>query len=577
MSTTGTTQARGNSTRPRRIGPLYLLSLLVVVALQVLNVALLRPLAPAPAVRADVATYPYTDVNPYGANTFLSREVEDWKRVKTLQMMSDAGLGWVKQQFPWSEIEPKQGVYWDSKFGQDSWEKYDRIVALSETHGLRVIARLDNTPEWARPANTTPQAPPTNPEHYATFVAKFVERYKGRVQYLQIWNEPNLKDEWGGRLDPAGYADLLCRTYARAKAANPNVVILAAPLAQTLETGGRGLNELLYLQQLYDAGVRGCSDIMLANGYGFDQPPDAAPDPQVLNLRRVELLREVMERNGDGAKPVWLNEYGWNAAPPSFPVDKLIWQRVSPEQQAAYTVQGIRYARQNWPWVGVINIWFFRQVGDIAPSDPTYYFRVVEQEFTPTPLYHALQNATAEQRRATPGSYGPLSPALASRGRWSTVQTGRELALRSDHPNDQLTIQFQGNQLVLHGLRGPQGGRLGVEIDGSVEAVEHLPRDAQGRHYVDFQAANEGPATIPVVSGLDPVGPIQEHQAVLKVLPAADGQGAGEVVLFGIEVAYARSPIPFAVFSTLVALLALGATALAIRAVGRLRRGRRHA
>lgn len=526
--------------------------------------------------------YPHTDVNPYGANTFLSKEVEDWKRDKTLQMMSEAGLGWVKQQFPWSEIEPKRDRFWDDKYNQDSWAKYDRIVALSEKHGLRIIARLDNTPEWARGPGTNNQTPPTNPEDYANFVATFVERYQGRVQYLQIWNEPNLKDEWGGKLDAAAYVDLLRRTYSRAKSVDPNVVILCAPLAQTLEDGDRGLNELIYLQQLYDAGLRGNCDIMLANGYGFDQPPEAAPDPQVLNLRRVELLREVMERNGDGAKPVWLNEYGWNAAPPGFPADKLIWQRVTEEQQARYTVEGIRYARQNWPWIGVINVWFFRQVGDIPPDDPTYYFRIIDLEFTPTLLYRELQRVTAEQRRATPGMYGALSPALVNRGRWSTVQagtrgTGSGTMLQSSHLYDQLTIGFHGNQLILQGVRGPNGGRLGVMIDDSTEAVRQLPRDERGNRYIDFKASVEEPFTAAIVSGLDPVGPPRDHTATLTVLPAGDGQGAGEVIISSIEVAYARSSLPFAIFTTVITLLILGASVSAARMIGWLRRGRDHA
>ena len=53
-------------------------------------------------------TVPNPDVNPLGANFFLSREVEPWKMDRTLQLAADAGIGWVKQQFPWEEIESKR-------------------------------------------------------------------------------------------------------------------------------------------------------------------------------------------------------------------------------------------------------------------------------------------------------------------------------------------------------------------------------------------------------------------------------------------------------------------------------------
>lgn len=565
--------------RSRRVIPLYLVTLCLAVALEVLNLAFLGPFA-APAAQTNAGAlaspYPYTDVNPYGANAFLSKEVEDWKREKTVQMMADAGLGWIKQQFSWTEIEPKQGRYWDDKYNQNSWDKYDKIVGLAEKYGLRVIARLDDAPAWAGGTpGTDVHTPPTDPETFADFAATFVQHYQGRVQYLQIWNEPNLKSEWGGKIDAAAYARLLCLTYQRTKAVDPNVVILTAPLAQTLETGDRGLDELDYLQQLYDDGIRGCYDILLANGYGFDQPPDAAPSPQTLNFRRVELVRQVMERNGEAAKPVWLNEYGWDAPPADFPPDKLFWSRVTPDQQARYTVDGIQYARQHWPWVGVINIWYFRQVGDIPPDDASFYFRMVDVEFSPQPVYRAVQRATAAQRLAQPGRYGVLDPAVGSRGQWATLtdEQAGALAIRSDHPGDQLTIHFHGNQLALTAERGPQGGRLQVVIDNSPTAAAQLPRDDRRRRYVDLRAASRDVTTIPVVSGLDGIGPPQDHTAVLTVLPAADGKSAGQVTITGVEVSYVRSTLPFALFSAVVGLVVLIVAALIVRAIRRLRRG----
>lgn len=555
----------------------YVASLCLVFLLQSLNLALFGPLghqAPAPIVAASVTSIPYTNVNPYGANTFLSKEVESWKREKTVAMMADAGLGWMKQQFPWSEIEPKQGRFWDDKYNQNSWDKYDRIVELAEKNGIRVIARLDNTPDWARGANTSPQTPPTDPERFADFVVAFINHYKGRVQYLQIWNEPNLKAEWGGSLDSAAYAAMLRKVYTKAKAADPTVVILSAPLAQTKDEGDRGLSDLVFLQQLYDAGFGDSFDILMANGYGFDQPPDTTPDPQELNLRRVELQRAIMERNGDANKPIWLNEYAWNASPPSLPAIEVPWQRVTEEQQVAYTIAGIRYMRDHWPWLGVINIWYFRQVGDIADTKGEFYFRMVDPEFAPRPLYNEIARATAPQRLALPGHYAPLSAALLTRGRWSTApaSNGLAVAIQSASQGDTIDIHFQGNTLLLEGIRSPQGGRLGVLIDGSADALQGLPKDDKGRHYLDFRGDDRDPTTMTLVAGLDPFGTPSAHRAQLTTLPGGDGT-AGMVKITGIEVAYARSPTVFLIISAFAALLALGVLA---RIVGRFA-GRRRA
>lgn len=570
-------QTRKVAARPQRAILLALTTLLAAVVLQGLNITALSPLAPPEArTGARAAAYPYTNVNPYGANTFLSKEVEDWKREKTVQMMAEGGLGWIKQQFPWSEIEPRPGRYWDEKYNQDSWEKYDRIVALAEKHGLRVIARLDDTPAWARPPGTDGHTPPTDFDAYANFVATFVQHYRGRVQYLQIWNEPNLKGEWGGTIDPPGYADLLRRTYDRAKAVDPNIVILSAPLAQTVETGDRGLNELVYLQQLYDAGFARSYDILFANGYGLDQPPEAPPDPQVLNFRRVELVRAVMERNGDAAKPIWLNEYGWNAAPADWPANRLTWRRVSEEQQARYTVDGIRYAREHWPWIGVINIWYFRQVGDIRPEEPDYYFRMVDTEFAPRLIYKELQRATADLRLAVPGRYGVLEPAVLSRGRWSIAGNApaEQLTLRSSHPGDALTVRFRGNTLAVVAERGPQGGRLGVTVDGLTSGLERLPRDERGRRYLDLTASVTETVTLPVTSNLDPLGATREHTAVLTVLGGADSQPLGEVALQAIEVQQVRSTLPATIVVIIGGGLLLGVIALGSRVTSFVRRRR---
>ena len=564
-----------NLTRKRRPLRPYVVSLCLVFVLQSVNLAIFGPLgrqSPAPTVEASSATIPYTNVNPYGANTFLSKEVESWKREKTVTMMADAGLGWMKQQFPWSEIEPKQGRFWDDKYNQNSWDKYDKIVDLAEKNGIRVIARLDNTPDWARGPDTTPQTPPTDPDRFADFVVAFINHYKGRVQYLQIWNEPNLKAEWGGTLDPTAYATMLRKVYTKAKATDPSVVILSAPLAQTLEEGDRGLNDLTFLQQLYDAGFGKSFDILMANGYGFDQPPDAAPDPTVLNLRRVELLRAIMGRNGDAGKPVWLNEYAWNASPPDIPASEVPWQRVTEEQQATYTIAGIRYMRDHWPWLGVVNIWYFRQVGDIPDTKGEFYFRMVDPEFTPRLLYTEVAKATALQQLALPGRYTPLSSALLTKGRWSSTPTkdGQTVTIQSASAGDTIDIRIQGNTLTLEGISSPQGGRLGVLVDGSTDALQGLPKDDKGRRYLDFRGSS-APATMTVVTGLDPFGTPSAHRVQLTTLPGGDGM-AGPVEIAAIEVAYTRSPIVFLIISAFAALLALGVLA---RIVGRLAGRRR--
>jgi hypothetical protein len=355
---------------------------------------LIRPSGGSSSSNA-LGTIPNTDLNPFGANFFLEREVESWKREETVRMAREGGIVWAKQQFFWAEIEREQGQF--------RWEKYDAIVDLCEAYGLQIVARLDGAPNWTRQDDSMPGRPPDDFELYGEFVYRFVEHYRGRIHYVQIWNEPNLFIEWGNRpVDPAGYVELLEIAHRRAKEADPDVYVLSAPLAITLgephsEPGKwRAMSDLQYLEEMYEAGAAPYFDIHSVNAFGMDAPPEDPPSPGTLNFARVTLQREIMERYGDQDKAIWFNEYGWNAAPAYFPEEALIWKRVTEEEQAQYTLRGIEYARQNWPWAGVFFVWYFRQVGDIPPDNAGYYFRMVDVDFIPRRVYYAVQDRTAQ-------------------------------------------------------------------------------------------------------------------------------------------------------------------------------------
>lgn len=486
--------ARGESlSRPYplmlRLFSLFILGLSLVGAALVPN-----PLSPStPPPQSTPRSIPQTDVYPLGAHFFLDREVEFWKMEQTLRMAREAGIGWGKVLFSWAGIEPRKGEFWDDRLKKSTWEKYDQILSLSEKYGIKVIARLEYPPDWSRKDNSFRTAPPDNLEDLGDFVYAVVDRYRGRIQYYQIWNEPNIWPHWGNHpVNPRQYVELLKVAYRRAKEADPNAIILSAPLAQTLEKGQQNLNEMDFLEAMYKAGAKDYFDILSANAYGFDRPPQDAPDPGVLNFARVQLVREVMVRNGDANKAVWLNEFGWNAAPEGFPPEKLRWKRVTEQQQADYTLEGIKIAR-GWEWMGVIGIWYFRQVGDIlATESAEYYFRVVDVDFTPRLVYHALKTLSSSLRRAPPGLHQETSAALESRGSWRPLlrpEANAGGALLSSTPGDSITFTFQGSGIDLIYRQGPSSGGVYVRIDGA--NPPSLPRDEQGRAYLDLYSLSE--------------------------------------------------------------------------------------
>src|SRR5690606_39247277 len=154
--------------------------------------------------------------------------------------------------------------------------------------------------------------------------------------------------------------------------------------APTLEPDGSelGLNDLLFLERMYAAGAADYFDMLAVHAYGLTFAADEPPAPDLLNFRRVELLRDIMVAHGDGHKGLLLTESGWNDSPR--------WTRaVSPGARIDYTLAGYAWAEEHWPWMPAVCTWAFRyprpqhSYGD--------YFTFVSPDFVPKPIYDAVR------------------------------------------------------------------------------------------------------------------------------------------------------------------------------------------
>jgi len=365
--------------RLRRTRPahLLLLALVIFILWAVRPAPVIIPLGPPQRV---VTTNPLV-----GVHTRLTDEVEEWKIQRTLQMVRQMGAPWIVEYFPWPYVELEEAKF--------NWGHTDAVIEHAENQGLTVIARMGWTPWWARPGSDEQETTLTylDADHYddfANFVAAFVARYRGRVNHVIIWNEPNLSFEWGYRpVDPEGYVELLRTVYPRARAANPDVVVLAGALAPTLEPEGSaaGMSDLAYLERVYQAGAAPYFDALAVHAYGLTFPPEEPPAPSAINFRRVELLREIMVAYNDGDKPVYVTEAGWN--------DHPRWANsVRPAQRIEYTITAYEWARQHWPWCECVAMWAFRYPASTLNYQDYYAF--VTADFEPRVIYLKVQNYT---------------------------------------------------------------------------------------------------------------------------------------------------------------------------------------
>ncbi|MGD1994388.1 MAG: beta-galactosidase [Anaerolineae bacterium] len=363
----------------RRIRPVHLIR----VALALFILWAIHP--PHVLVVLDPPQQVVTTAPIVGVHTRLTDEVEPWKIQRTLQMVRELGAPWIVEYFPWPYVEPQEGEF--------TWGHSDVVIEHAQNQGLTVIARLGWVPAWARPDPDGQETTLTylDADHYddfADFVAAFVARYRGRVDHVIVWNEPNLSFEWGYRpVDPEGYVELLRVVAPRARAANPDVVVLAGALAPTLEPegGAAGLSDLVYLERMYQARAGPHFDALAVHAYGLTFPPEELPAPDTINFRRVELLREIMVAHGDGSKPIYVTEAGWN--------DHPRWaSAVRPAQRIAFTISAYEWARAHWPWCACVAMWAFRYP---APTHSYHdYYAFVTTDFEPKVIYLEVQSYT---------------------------------------------------------------------------------------------------------------------------------------------------------------------------------------
>ncbi len=525
---------------------------------------------------------PNVPLNRFGVNAKLEQDVTEEQLRRDFSAIRAAGFGWVRQEFQWEQIESDgPGQFWDSKFSHSSWDKWDRLVNLSQEYDVQLIARIDRPPRWSHPGvlplldqHPDWEAPPDHPDDFARIVAAIAGRYRGKLRYFQLWNEPNLRNEWAGKpVNPAGYAELLRAGATSARTANPDAVILAAALAPNVEggpaVGQANMSDLLFLRGLYAAGAAPYFDVVAVNPYGLDHGPYAdrslgihsyqfpraifkAPDR--FDFSRPIAAREIMVRNGDAGKPIWASEFGWNDVPVGWTGQPSPWMSVTPQQQAGFTAQAYQRARQEWPWMGVMNLWYFREPVDVNPRDPTPYFAILRQDWTPTPAYDAVRALGGEAPRAYTGVDPVTNPAASYgfAGAWRAERSsdGARTYAVAGAPEAFLAFAFDGPTLSLITRTGPNEGRVFVRIDESANLANALPTDSEGNAYLDLYSPTVRDGVRVDVTRSLPEGP---HRLDMVIKGARNPASSGTDVAIS---AYVVGAQPWAGWSYLLGVIA---------------------
>lgn len=312
---------------------------------------------------------------------------------RTVSMMVDSGVRWVRANVAWSGVEPDaKGVL------NHGWlADIDYAVTKARTAGMQVLMPFaDGVPYWASAdpakykdatgAHWNKYWRPANPSDYADFVRTMVDRYKSMgVHTYEVWNEPNHLRLWPSGPNAGEYKALLAAAYPVIKAADPQATVLM---------GGLSKNDYTYLESLYAAGAAPYFDAVAIHPYTGNVDPNWCwNEGSTTRLAKdafcgIEEVRRTMEANGDSAKRVWVTEFGWSTTTGPYGVSEAL--------QATYLTAALTKL-QAYPfvetafWYNFRNNWFLNN----DPADYEANLGLLRTDFSAKPAYDALRTWTA--------------------------------------------------------------------------------------------------------------------------------------------------------------------------------------
>jgi len=217
--------------------------------------------------------------------------------------------------------------------------------------------------------------------------------------------------------------------------------------------------------------------------------------------------------------------------------------RYTLERQAEYVVQAYRRAQMEWPWMGVVNLWYFKRATDLEQGQPMYYFRMVEPDFTPMPVYDAVRSYTHETPVLGLGLHQEDHWALKYGGEWSTgYADGAQMGSYVESSSGTVTLRWRGADLAAR-MQGP--GTIAMSTDAAVEREYVVGDGWQEVRLAGRLADAEHDTVITVAGGTVRLDSLSAERRDRR-LPLAGGLVGAVVVLAGALLLRRRLAAPAA-------------------------------
>ncbi len=268
---------------------------------------------------------------------------------------ADPFYGWPTVPFSGCRLWGAHGTDVLANSNTYSWAGLDRAVDTCVSQGKEVLYTFGSVPNWmngASPSCGNPYCqsgkPPLNNQDWLNYVTALVQRYKGKIKYYELWNEPCIYPYgWTGSVPQL--MRLVRGEYETIKRIDPDALTISPAV-------GSNRGDISYFTQLLQNGAGKYADFIGIHGYttAYYKATSETRAPEAIN-KDLSSMRAAMVANGVGGRQLVDTESSW-----SMCTDKTTGFCGNEDLQAAFVaVRYVIYAMN-----GVHSYWWYAWDGD---------------------------------------------------------------------------------------------------------------------------------------------------------------------------------------------------------------------
>jgi hypothetical protein len=313
---------------------------------------------------------------------------QNWSPDLVMPLIAKSGVGWIRDDFNWSALEPKPGSYHIPTKAR-AWIQAARGAGLK----VDVILAYGN---WAYPDHYDPEA-------YAKAAGWLARELANDVQAIEILNEPNnfgFRDAYGGqwngneRLGSVSpylqkYVQILNAAAKEIKLNNPNMTVIGLGTPPPASFRMIALGLVPQVDGLTDHPYgRDIPEIVpyANNPYFLLRDGIATADANATFVSQVSMFREQAKKYGATEK-LWHTEWGYSTerSKSGKPV-------ISEDTQAIYILRRVLESEG----IGVDHTFVYDFKDDGAdPYSNEQNFGLIHNDLSAKPSFFALQRVTS--------------------------------------------------------------------------------------------------------------------------------------------------------------------------------------